>query len=76
MRLEQETLRQLKQIKRITGKSMAALLKPMVEVAYKKALDFEISSLQAQEEELDAKQKYLEIKLKAWEEVREEVIKF
>jgi len=76
IRLETETLKQLKQIKRITGKSMSALLKPLVEAAYKKALDFEIGSLEAQEKELEAKQKYLEIKLKAWEEVREEVIKF
>jgi len=76
MRLETETLKQLKQIKRITGKSMSALLKPLGEAADKKALDFEIGSLQAQEKELEAKQKYLEIKLKAWEEVREEVIKF
>tara|TARA_R110000822_G_scaffold112147_1_gene243026 strand:- start:293 stop:565 length:273 start_codon:yes stop_codon:yes gene_type:complete len=73
IRLETETLRQLKQIKKITGKSMSALLKPMVQVAYMKALDFERSSLEAQERELDAKLRYLEVKLKAWEAVREEI---
>jgi len=70
MRLETETLKQLKQIKRITGKSMSAILKPLIEAAYKKTLDYEISVLAARDEELEAKLRYLELKIKAWEEVR------
>ena len=70
IRLETETLKQLKQIKRITGKSMSAILKPLIEAAYKKTLDYEISVLAARDEELEAKLRYLELKIKAWEEVR------
>jgi hypothetical protein len=64
LRLDEETLTQLKAIKRITGKSIAKIFKPLVASAYGKALDHEISSLEAQEKEIEAKQKYLEIKMK------------